>query len=105
MFVNIVEFPPIKSGREDEFTEWFVWSNDVYERSDGFISRRLLRSTGEGPVYAAVVEHESAQTFMTMHHSPERQEAWAKVEPLLDGKPTAHFYTVVPPSEVERPAA
>lgn len=36
---------------------------------------------------------------MTMHTSDERQQAWSKVEALLDGKPTPHFYEVVITSE------
>jgi heme-degrading monooxygenase HmoA len=95
MFINIVEFPPTKSGKDDEFKEWFAWSNGVYEKSNGFISRRLLRPTGEGPTYGAIVEYESVEAFNAVHFSPEREEAWARVEPLLDGKPKAHFYEVV----------
>ena len=45
--------------------------------------------------YAAIVEHESEATFMAMHLSDARQEAWRRVEPLLTGSPTPHFYTVV----------
>ena len=45
MFVNVVEFPPIKKGKDEEFRKWFVWSNTVYEKFDGFISRRLLKPT------------------------------------------------------------
>ncbi len=94
MFINIVEFPPIKQGKDVEFRKWFEWSNAVYEKFDGFISRKLLKPTQEGN-YAGIVEHESQKTFMTMHQSSERQEAWAKVAPLLDGTPTPHFYEVV----------
>lgn len=32
---------------------------------------------------------------MKMHLSDERQKAWKKVEPLLDGVPTPNFYEVV----------
>ena len=32
---------------------------------------------------------------MTMHHSPERDRAWAKVLPLSAGKPKPRFYDVV----------
>lgn len=44
MFVNIAEFSAIKKGKEEEF-KWFEWSNTVYEKFDGFISRRLLKPT------------------------------------------------------------
>jgi len=40
----MIKFPRIKAGKEDEFLEWFKWSNMVYEPFDGFISRRLLKT-------------------------------------------------------------
>jgi heme-degrading monooxygenase HmoA len=102
MFVNIVEFPPIKNGKDDEFKKWFAWSNTMYEKFDGFISRRLLKPTRGKKNYAAIVEHESEGTFMAMHTSEERQKAWEKVEPLLDGSPTPAFYDVIITSEKKR---
>ena len=65
VFVNLIEFPALKEGKEEEFREWFEWSNVVYAAFDGFISRRLLRSK-EG-AYVGLVEHESEETFMAMH--------------------------------------
>ena len=93
MFVNLIQFPAVKEGRDEEFRAWFEWSNEVYASFDGFISRRLLRST-EG-AYFGLVEHESDETFMAMHLSPERQKAWEKVEPLLQGSPIPTFYDVI----------
>jgi len=95
MFVNIIEFPSIKKGKNEEFRKWFEWSNSVYEKFDGFISRKLLKPTKGKMIYLGVVEHESEETFMAMHTSDARQKAWAKVEPLLEGKPTPSFYEVV----------
>lgn len=94
MFVNLVEFPLIKPGKDEEFNEWFAWSNNVYAKFDGFISRRLLKPTKGDKKYIAIVEHESEKTFMTMHLSSEREQAWAKVKSLLEGSPTPHFYEV-----------
>ncbi len=102
MFVNLVEFPSIKKGKDQEFQEWFKWSNTVYEKFDGFISRSLLKSTKGKGNYVAIVEHETEKTFMTMHTSDERQKAWAKVEPLLEGKPKPNFYEVIIISEKKR---
>lgn len=93
MFVNIVQFPSIKTGKDAEFLEWFEWSNSVYEQWEGFISRRLLYPTKPDGQYAAIVEHESEDTFMAMHLSNDRQAAWDKVAPLLEGAPTPSFYT------------
>lgn len=94
MFVNIVHFPPIKAGRDAEFREWFAWSNTEYAKHKGFIRRLLLQPRGGGS-YSAMVEHDSYDTFMAMHTGPTQAEAHARVEPLLDGRPTPHFYEVV----------
>lgn len=95
MFVNVVEFPPLAEGRDAEFRAWFEWSTTVYAGFEGFVSRRLLEDTEVPGRYAAIVEHESEATFMAMHLSDARQEAWQRVEPLLTGPPAPHFYTVV----------
>lgn len=95
MFVNVVEFPPVAEGRDADFRAWFDWSNGVYAEFDGFVSRRLLEDMKVPGRYAAIVEHESEATFMAMHLSDARQEAWGRAEPLLTGSPTPHFYTVV----------
>lgn len=94
MFVNIIHFPPIKDGKDAEFRQWFTWSNEEYAKHKGFISRKLLLPR-EGGNYAAVVEHESYDTFMAMHTSPTQAEANRRVKPLLDGSPTPVFYEVV----------
>ena len=99
MFVNIVQFPPIRKGKDEDFKKWFAWSNTVYEKFDGFISRRLLKPTKGKKNYAAIVEHETEETFMAMHLSDERQIAWEKVEPFLDGSPTPGFSEVIITSE------
>lgn len=39
---------------------------------------------------------------MAMHTSEERQKAWEKVEPLLDGRPKPSFYDVIIVSEKKR---
>lgn len=75
---------------------------NMYEKFEGFISRRLLKPTKGKKNYAAIVEHESEETFMAMHLSEERQKAWEKVEPLLDGSPTPNFYDVIIASEKKR---
>ena len=94
MFVVFINFPPIKAGKEEEFKEWFTKSNKEFSKFKGFISRRLLQPM-EGGNYAAVVEHESQETFLSMHKSPEHGEAGKQVWPLFDGSPTPHFYQVI----------
>ena len=95
MFVNIVHFPPIKESKEAAFREWFAWSNVTYAKHNGFISRRLLKPL-KGGTYAAIVEHQSQETFMAMHTSDDQKDAHRRVEPLFDGKPSAEFFEVLP---------
>lgn len=96
MFVNIVHFPPIVDGRDAEFREWFAWSNQQYASHEGFVRRQLLKPSEDGN-YVAIVEHDSYETFMAMHTSPTQAEARRRVEPLMDGNPTPHFYEVILP--------
>jgi heme-degrading monooxygenase HmoA len=94
MFIVIINFPPIKEGEDAQFREWFAWSNTEFAHYEGFINRRLLKPTGGGN-YAAIVEHESQETFMGMHNSPEHDAAAKRVAPLFDGNPTPQFYEVM----------
>jgi len=102
MFVNIVEFPNIKKGRDKEFIAWFRWSNRVYSQFEGFISRRLLKSTKGKRRYVAIVEHKNEKTFMTMHLSKQRQNAWLRVDPLFKGSPKPRFYKTVVASKIRQ---
>ena len=84
MFVNTIEFPGIQQENDSKFREWFRRSNETYEKFDGFIRRRLLKRTKGGePTYVALVEHENEQTFMRMHTSAERQQAFERLKPLI----------------------
>lgn len=94
MFVVIVNFPPIKKGKDTEFREWFAWSNKEFAKNKGFIGRRLLRPVKDGS-YVGITEHQSRETFMAMHNSPGHDEAGRRVEPLFDGNPTPTFYEVI----------
>lgn len=94
MVVVIINFPPIKKGKDAEFGEWFVWSNKEFPKNKDYISRRFLKPV-KGGNYAPIVGHESRKTFMTMHHSPGHDEAGKRAEPLFDGNPTPTFYEVI----------
>ncbi len=93
MFINFVEFPPIKESKEQAFKDWFKKSNAIFSTFDGFISRRLLVSA-QGS-YAGLVEHQSKETFLKMHNSKE-QAAWAvQAATMFDGAPKASLFEVV----------
>jgi heme-degrading monooxygenase HmoA len=94
MFINIINFPPVKDGKDEEFKNWFSWSSEQYSTHKGFISRKLLKPR-EGGNYVGIVEHESYDTFMAMHTSVTQAEARKRVEPLLENDPTPHFYELV----------
>jgi len=94
MLIVVVNFPPIKEGREAEFLEWFAWSNRELSVFKGFVSRRLLRPLQGGP-YAAVIEYESREAFAAVQASPAHDEAGRRVAPLLTGPPLPQLYEVV----------
>ncbi|MDP3629825.1 MAG: antibiotic biosynthesis monooxygenase [Actinomycetota bacterium] len=94
MFVNIIHFPPVREGKDAEFREWFEWSNEVYSGWPGFISRKLLQPR-DGGNYAALVQHESYETFMAMHTSDDQAGAKIRVHDLLEGSPKPEFYEAV----------
>lgn len=94
MFVVIINFPPIKTGKDVEFHEWFAETNKEFATHRGFISRRLLK-TIKGGNYAAIVEHESHETFMAMHNTPAHDEAGKRVGPMFDGSRSPQFYEVI----------
>jgi quercetin dioxygenase-like cupin family protein/heme-degrading monooxygenase HmoA len=94
-FVNLIDFAPPKPGKEETFREWFYNSSQVFAKHPGFISRTLLGPIDGGSRYAAVVEHESKETFMDMQLSDDREELYQQVEPLVLGSSTPHFYEML----------
>lgn len=94
MFIVIIDFPPIQPGKDAEFREWFVQTNEDFGKHEGFISRRLLNPI-KGGNYAAIVEHESQETFMKMHSTPDHAKASELVAPLFNGSRSPQFYDVI----------
>jgi len=91
-FVNFIDFAPLKPEKEEIFRNWFSHSSEVFAKHPGFISRTLLAPIEGSRRYAAVVEHESKETFMDMQLSDDREELFRHVEPLVLGPSTPHFY-------------
>lgn len=94
MFVVLVSFPPIKTGKDAEFREWFASTNEQFATFKGFLGRRLLKPL-KGGNYTAIVEFENQEAFKAMHSSPAHEKAGERVGPLFDGSPIPHFYEVV----------
>jgi heme-degrading monooxygenase HmoA len=82
MFVVIINFPPIRMGKDVAFREWFVRANKEFANYKGFIGQRLLKPI-KGGNYAAIVEHESHDTFMSIHDSPAHTGVSKRVEAML----------------------
>jgi quercetin dioxygenase-like cupin family protein/heme-degrading monooxygenase HmoA len=94
-FINLVDFAPLKPGKEEIFLEWFRRSSEVFAKHPGFISRTLLGPIEGGIRHAVIVEHESKGTFMDMHLSDDREQLFQEVEPLVLGESKPHFYEVL----------
>jgi heme-degrading monooxygenase HmoA len=91
MFVMIADVQ-LKEGVEDDFKSWFSESNKVLSSFPGFVSRRFLKS-GDGS-YRIVVEHESKDTFIKMHQSPEHEKIHPKGHSFMSADPVRKTYTV-----------
>jgi quercetin dioxygenase-like cupin family protein/heme-degrading monooxygenase HmoA len=107
-FVNLIEFAPLKPGREESFRVWFHHSSEVLRKHHGFVSRTLLGPMEGGSRYAAIVEHESKESFMDMHLSDDRAELFRQAESLVLGPSAPHFYETLlsyrnPQANEERP--
>jgi quercetin dioxygenase-like cupin family protein/heme-degrading monooxygenase HmoA len=94
-FVNLVDFAPVKPGKQEQFLDWFRRSSEVFARHSGFVSRTLLGPIEGGSRYAAIIEHESKETFMDMHLSDDRAQLFQEVEPLVLGASAPHFYELL----------
>ena len=91
MFVMIADVQ-LKDGAEDDFKSWFSESNKVLSSFPGFVSRRFLKS-GDGS-YRIIVEHESKDTFIKMHQSPEHEKIHPKGHSFMSADPVRKTFTV-----------
>jgi len=91
MFVMIADVQ-LKEGAEEDFKSWFSESNKVLSNFPGFVSRKFLKSTDGS--YRIVVEHESKDTFIKMHNSPEHEKLHPKGHSFMSADPQRKTYTV-----------
>jgi len=91
MFVMIADVQ-LKDGAESDFKNWFSESNKVLSKFPGFVSRRFLKSS-DG-TYRIVVEHESKETFIKMHQSPEHEKLHPEGHSFMSADPARKTYTV-----------
>ena len=92
MFVMIADVQ-LKDGAEDDFKSWFSESNKVLSSFPGFVSRRFLKSVDGS--YTIIVEHESKETFIKMHQSPEHEKLHPKGHSFMSADPVRKTFTVV----------
>ena len=92
MFVMIADIQ-LKAGAEGDFTNWFSESNKVLSNFPGFLSRRFLKSS-DGSL-RILVEHESQETFIKMHQSPEHEKIHPKGHSFMSSDPVRKTFTVV----------
>ncbi len=91
MFVMIAEIS-LKEGAEDDFKNWFSESNKVLSNFPGFVSRRFLKSPDGS--YRIIVEHESKDTFIKMHQSPEHEKLHPTGHSFMSADPVRKTFTV-----------
>ena len=91
MFVMIADVS-LKEGAEDDFKSWFSESNKVLSGFPGFVSRRFLKSADGS--YRIIVEHESKETFIKMHQSPEHEKLHPQGHSFMSADPVRKTFTV-----------
>lgn len=92
MFVATIRFPDVPEDRLPQFLEWFTWSNDVLRDTEGLRQRRLLH--GADGTYAAIVEHDSSESFAQMHRTEEASRIQERLATILDERPKATVFEV-----------
>jgi len=91
MFVMMADIH-LKEGAEEDFKSWFSESNKVLSNFPGFVSRRFLKSADGS--YKIIVEHESKDTFIKMHQSPEHEKLHPTGYSFMSTDPVRKTYTV-----------
>ncbi|RNJ77695.1 MAG: antibiotic biosynthesis monooxygenase [Nitrosopumilus sp. B06] len=92
MFVMIADIT-LKEGAEDGFKAWFSESNKTLSEFPGFVSRRFLKSP-DG-ICKIIVEHQTKETFVKMHQSPEHEKLHPMGRSFMSADPSRQTFTVV----------
>lgn len=91
MFVMMADVQ-LKEGAEEDFKKWFSESNKVLSPFPGFVSRKFLKSADGS--YRIIVEHESKETFIKMHNSPEHEKLHPQGHSYMSEPPQRKTYTL-----------
>ncbi|NOJ26465.1 MAG: antibiotic biosynthesis monooxygenase [Nitrososphaera sp.] len=83
----------LKKESMKEFKEWFVESNKIVSKFDGFIARRLLES--QDGKHRVMVIFRDMQSFSKMHQTPEHTAIHAQAVKFMSRPPQPMFFNVV----------
>lgn len=94
MFVVIARFPAVPVEKDQQFRDWFAWSNELLRDAiTGLRERRLLR--GDDRSYLAVVEVDDSATLTAMRSSAVASQVHEVLASILDDRPRGTRYEVV----------
>lgn len=83
----------LKKESMQEFKKWFVESNNVVSKFDGFIARRLLES--QDGRHSIMVVFSDRDSFAKMHQTQEHMTVHAQAIKFMTRPPMPAFYSVV----------
>ncbi|BDQ30577.1 MULTISPECIES: antibiotic biosynthesis monooxygenase [Nitrosopumilus] len=92
MFVMMADVN-LKDGAEEDFKKWFSESNKVLANFPGFVSRRFLKANDGS--YRIIVEHESKDTFIKMHNSPEHDKLHPEGHSYMSAPPERKTFSII----------
>jgi heme-degrading monooxygenase HmoA len=84
----------LKKESMQEFKEWFIESNKVVSRFDGFLARRLIESH-DGTKHKILVMFRDGESFSKMRMTKEHAEVHAQAMKFMSRPPMPTFYNVV----------
>lgn len=84
----------LKKESMNEFREWFMETNKVVSKFDGFLARRLLESQ-DGSEHKIVVMFRDSDSFAKMRQSPEHVAVHRQAIKFMSRPPMPTFYNVV----------
>jgi heme-degrading monooxygenase HmoA len=82
----------LKKESVEDFKKWFVESNKVISKFDGFIARRLLVS--QDGKHGIMVAFRDGDSFLQMLQSQEHAELHAQAVTFMTRPPAPTFYSV-----------
>lgn len=83
----------LKEELMQEFKKWFVESNKIVSKFDGFISRRLLESPNGK--HRILVTFRDKESFARMHQTQEHAQIHAQAVRFMSRPPMPVFFSVV----------